>query len=139
MKDDNYYMDLCIQLANAAKIKGNPAVGCIIVKNGHIIAKAEETSQSKGDITCHAEIEVIRETVKKIGSDLSGCTLYTTHEPCVMCAYPIRYHAISKIVINSPVTFFGGTGSEFPLLTTTKVPSHWSAPPEIGWLNNSAV
>ncbi len=132
-------MDICTQLANAAKMKGNPPVGCIIVKNGQIIAQAEEASKSKGDITCHAEMEVIKEAVKKMGQNLSQCTLYTTHEPCVMCAYPIRYHAVSRIVIDSPVTFFGGTSAEFPLLVTTKVPSHWPAPPEIIWLNHSLV
>lgn len=65
MKNDNRYMEICIRLAKAAQIKGNPAVGCIIVKNGGIIARAEEASNSKGDITCHAEIEVIREAVKE--------------------------------------------------------------------------
>ncbi|MEO5891178.1 MAG: nucleoside deaminase [Ferruginibacter sp.] len=139
MKDDSFYMDICTRLANAAKIKGNPAVGCVIVKNGELIAEAEETSVTKGDITCHAEIEAIRAAVKKIGKDLSHCTLYTTHEPCIMCAYPIRYHAIARIVIHSPVVFFGGINSEFALLTTTNVPAHWSAPPGISWFDKSIV
>ncbi|MEO7768420.1 MAG: nucleoside deaminase [Ferruginibacter sp.] len=139
MEDNDYYMDICTELANTAKIKGNPAVGCIIVKNGEIIARAEEASKSKSDITCHAEIEVIREAVKKIGNNLSQCTLYTTHEPCVMCAYPIRFYSISKIIINSKVNTLGGAGPDFPLLTTNKVPAHWAAPPEMVWLNDSVA
>ena len=133
-KDDQYYMDICNRLAEKAGLKGNPAAGALIVQNGIVVARAGEASETKGDITSHAEIEAIRKAVKKIGPDLSQCVLYTTHEPCVMCAYPIRYHAIGKIVIRSAVKFFAGTGTDFPLLITDKVPAHWSPPPEIKWL-----
>ena len=137
MADDQYYIDICTGLAKKARLKGNAPAGCVIVKNNDIIAKAGEASKSKNDISCHAEMQAVRKAVKKIGSDLSQCILYTTHEPCVMCAYPIRYHGIGKIVILSPVIFLGAISSPFPLLTTGHVPTHWGKPPDVVWYSNS--
>lgn len=132
MIDDNFYMNRCLELGVAAGEKGNPAVGSLIVKNGEIIAEAEEAGKSKNDITCHAEIEALRAAVKKLGTaDLSGCILYTTHEPCVMCSYAIRFYKIEKVVYRVRVDYFGGISSSVPVLSSTEVPSNWSSPPEI--------
>lgn len=132
MIDDNFYMNRCLELGEAAGKKGNPAVGSLIVKNGEIIAEAEEAGKSKNDITCHAEIEALRAAVKRLGTaDLSGCILYTTHEPCVMCSYAIRFYKIEKVVYRVRVDYFGGISSSMPVLSSTEVPSNWSSPPEI--------
>ena len=133
MTEDELHMNTCYELAAAAQALGNPAAGCVIVKDGEVLAAAGEASVSKADITCHSEIEAIREAVKKAGNDLSACTLYTTHEPCVMCSYPIRYYGVGRLVIDAPVHFFGGAGPQFPLLTTLNVPAHWPPPPQISW------
>lgn len=132
MKSDKEYMKRCEELAKVAGEKGNVPVGSVIVKECEIIAEAEEAGKTKNDITCHAEIEVVRAAVKNLGSkDLSGCTLYTTHEPCVMCSYAIRFHRISKVVYLHPVEYLGGITSSMPVLTTDEVPAHWGKAPEI--------
>jgi len=136
MQTDQYYMNRCIELGKAAEEDGNPPVGSLIVKANSIISEAKEAGRSKNDITCHAEIESIREAVKILGTtDLSDCTLYTTHEPCIMCSYVIRFYKIKRVVFLHSVDYLGGITSAMPLLTTTEVPPHWSKPPEITKLN----
>lgn len=111
------FIDRCLELGQQAKAKGNPAVGAVIVKAGKIIAEAEEAGRSKGDITCHAEIEVVRAAVQQLNQgNLSDCVLYSSHEPCVMCAYVIRYHKIKKVYYLNAVPSVGGINSSHPIL-----------------------
>ncbi|MCC7399952.1 MAG: nucleoside deaminase [Chitinophagaceae bacterium] len=131
MKDDYYYMERCKVLGRNAGEKGNSPVGALIVKDGNIIAEAEEANKTKNDVTCHAEIEAIRIAVKKSGADLSGAILYTTHEPCVMCSYAIRFYRISKVVYLHAVDHLGGATSSMPLLVSNDVPPKWGKKPEV--------
>lgn len=132
MYDHQTFLRRCHELGQLASRSGNPPAGAVIVYNGNVIAEAEEASKTRHDITCHAEIEALRMAVRRLQSnDLSGCVLYTNHEPCVMCAYAIRYYRISRVVFQHRVPFFGGTSSQFAMLTTTDVPDHWAQPPEI--------
>lgn len=132
METDNYYMHLCEILGEAAAKKGNPPVGALIIKDDEIISEAEEAGKSKNDITCHAEIEAIRIAVKKLkSSDLSGCIMFTTHEPCILCSYAIRFYKIKKVVYQNAVEYLGGVSSSMPLLLSKEVPPHWAHPPEI--------
>lgn len=125
-------LERCKALGRAAGEKGNPPVGAVLVKNNEIFSEAAEVTRSKNDITCHAEIEAIRIAVKKTGNnDLSDCTLFTTHEPCVMCSYVIRFHKIKKVVFLHEVEYLGGATSSMPLLTTLQVPPYWGSPPEV--------
>lgn len=72
--------------------------GCVIVKDGKIIAKAHNQVLKKHDATCHGEMEAIRKASKKLGTfDLSGCELYTTGEPCPMCLGAILWSRINKV------------------------------------------
>ncbi len=119
-------------LGEQAAASGNPPVGCVLVLNDVIISEAQEAAKSKMDITCHAELEAIRMAVKTLNTNnLSDAVLYTTHEPCVMCAYAIRFHRIKKVIFLHTVSFLGGVSSALPLLTTTAVPPHWGVAPEI--------
>ena len=132
MKTDTYYMNRCEELGNAATKKGNSPVGALIVKDDEIISEAEEAGKTKNDITCHAEIEAIRIAVKKLNSsDLSECILFTTHEPCIMCSYAIRFYKIKKVVFQNAVDYLGGITSSMPLLISDDVPPHWGKPPVV--------
>lgn len=132
MKSHIYYMNRCEELGNAAAKKGNSPVGAIIVKDNKIISEAEEATKTKNDITCHAEIEAVRIAVKKLKKpDLSECILFTTHEPCIMCSYVIRFYKIKKVVYKYNVDHMGGISSSMPLLISDDVPPHWSKPPAI--------
>lgn len=72
--------------------------GAVIVKDGEIIAKGWNKVTSTNDPTAHAEVTVIREACKKLGTfDLSGCELYTSCEPCPMCLSAAYWAGIKKI------------------------------------------
>jgi len=132
MTNDNAIMHRCEALGQEAAAKGEAPVGAVIVQNGVVISEAQEASKSKRDITCHAEIEVIRLATQKLNSRvLADCDLYTTHEPCVMCSYVIRFHRIKRVVYKYTSDYLGGDTSSMPVLTTWDVPSHWSKPPAI--------
>src|SRR6476620_7988506 len=123
MKNAHYYLQRCLTLAKQAAEKGNSSVGAVIVKDNEIISEAEEAVKTKNDISCHAEMEVIRQAVKSLNtSDLSACILYTTHEPCVMCSYAIRFYKIEKVVYLHKANYFGGVSSPLPLLVTNEIP-----------------
>ena len=126
------YMQRCIALAKLAKHRGESPVGSIIVYKDQVIGYGVERSRAQQDITYHAEIEAIRRAafIKKT-RDLSDCTLYTTHEPCIMCSYAIRYYKIAKVIYHSKASYLGGISSVVPLLITNEVPPHWSDAPVI--------
>ncbi|NJL15085.1 MAG: nucleoside deaminase [Microscillaceae bacterium] len=121
----------CLDLAEKALAIGNPPVGAIIVQNGKIVAEGREAGRSKQDITRHAELEAIRAARRTLSTpDFSDCLLYTTHEPCWMCAYAIRHHRLGQLFIGSSVPYIGGASSEFPILLTRHVPQ-WTEPPRV--------
>ena len=132
MKNDVYYIKRCELLAEEAAAKGDAPVGSIITKGEEIIAEAIEASKHKNDITCHAELEAIRLAVKTLKTnDLSGCVIYSTHEPCIMCSYAIRFYKIKKVVYQHGVNYLGGNSSSMSLLTSKEVPPHWAEVPVI--------
>ena len=78
--------------------------GCVIVKDGIVIAKAHNTVLKDHDATCHGEVNAIRKASKKLGTHyLSGCTLYTTAEPCPMCLGAILCANIDKVFYGSNI------------------------------------
>lgn len=127
----DFFMKRCAQLAAFAKERGDSPVGSVIVLDNVIIAEGIEGNKTYNDITFHAEIEAIRNAVKHFNSqDLSGCTLYTTHEPCIMCSYVIRHTKISTVVIGLLTGETGGYSSKYPILTDTTIHT-WATPPII--------
>ena len=122
----------CVRITGLAAANGNQPVGAVIALDGEIIGRGEEATSSKGDITCHAEIEAIRQAVATLKTaDLSNCTLYSTHEPCIMCAYVIRFYRVNRVVFKKRSQYLGGLSSTMPLLTSPDVPPHWGKPPVV--------
>lgn len=72
--------------------------GCVIVKEGKIIARGHNKVVKNNDPTAHGEVVALRQAGKKLKTfDLSGCELYTTGEPCPMCLGSILWANISKV------------------------------------------
>nr|WP_262487467.1 nucleoside deaminase [Chitinophaga arvensicola] len=131
--EDKYrnYMLQCLSLARIALEAGNPPVGALIVHEGKVIGKGIESGRSTGDITNHAEILAVRDAIANGYRDvLPQACMYTTHEPCITCAYLIRHHRIPDIVYGIAVPTLGGATSQFPVLSTTEVPQ-WGNPPRV--------
>jgi len=102
-------MRIAIQEAMKGIEKGNRPFGAILVKNGKVVAKAHNTVDEDNDPTAHAELNVIREFSKKMGSwDLSDYTIYSTCEPCPMCTSAIAWANIRKLIFGSQRDDFEG-------------------------------
>ncbi len=92
-------MNRAINLAQAKYKEGGHAVAALIVRDDEIISESFTTVNRDQDPTCHAEINAIREAAKKLQSKiLNNCYLYTTFEPCPMCASAAVWAKMKGIV-----------------------------------------
>ena len=98
-KTDEYFMRLALKEAEMALSENEIPIGAVIVANGKVIARARNQTETLHDVTAHAEMLAITAAANLLGGKyLSGCTLYVTVEPCVMCAGAIGWAQLSRIV-----------------------------------------
>ena len=115
-------MRRCIELAARALDTGDVPVGALIVQEGAVIAEGIEAVRAHRDVTAHAEIEAVRRACDFLRSlDLSGCTLYTSVEPCPMCAYAIRLARVGTVVSGARTPQGEGRWSGWTVLTSPDV------------------
>ncbi len=89
---------MALDEARAAQAAGEVPVGCVIVRDGEVIAKAGNRTLADRDPTAHAEVLAIREAAAKLGSErLTGCDLYVSLEPCAMCASAMSLARIRRL------------------------------------------
>lgn len=106
------FMQQALKEANKAKLKDEVPIGCVIVYQDKIIARAHNTKEYSQQAIDHAEIRAIRKANKKLGSwRLDECTLYVTLEPCPMCAGAIMQSRIKKVVFGASDPKGGSYGS----------------------------
>lgn len=94
------HMDRALRAAQEAMDRGDWPTGSVIVLDGEVVATGQNRQNSMNDITVHAETDALRgafTSLKK--TNLSGATLYTTMEPCPMCAEAIRMAKVSRLVM----------------------------------------
>lgn len=102
MFTDEYYMKMALQEAEAALEKDEVPIGCIVVSNNRVIARAHNLTETLNDVTAHAEMQAITAAANSLGGKyLINCTLYVTMEPCVMCSGGLAWSQISKVVIGA--------------------------------------
>ena len=102
-------MDLALKQAKNAEKSGEVPIGCVIVRDGKVIASAGNRTITDRDPTAHAEILAIREAARLLGSErLTGCDLYVTLEPCAMCAGAISFARIRRLYYGAPDPKGGG-------------------------------
>jgi len=111
-------MDDALAEARAAQAAEEVPVGCVIVRDGAIVALASNRTLRDRDPTAHCEILAIRAAAKTLRSErLTDCDLYVTLEPCAMCAAAISFARIRRLyygaadpkggAVESGVRFFG--------------------------------
>ncbi len=92
------FMDLALAEARAAGESGEVPVGCVIVRDGEVIARAGNRTLAAHDPTAHAEMTAIREASRRLRSErLDDCDLYVTLEPCAMCAGAVAFARIRRL------------------------------------------
>ncbi|MBP3802215.1 MAG: tRNA adenosine(34) deaminase TadA [Clostridia bacterium] len=115
------FMKEALKEAKKAYEKLEVPVGCVIVYDGKIIARAHNQKETKFDTTNHAEILAIQKASKKLKSwRLLDCEMYITLEPCPMCAGAIINSRIKKIYIGTMDQKTGAAGSVLNLFKDYK-------------------
>lgn len=112
--------------AEKAREKGEIPIGAVIVKDGEIIGRGHNLTETEKDPTAHAEIVAIRQASRKLGETLgwrrlTGCSMYVTVEPCSMCAGAIVWARIEKLYIGTMDPKAGGCGSVFNIVQEQKL------------------
>jgi tRNA(adenine34) deaminase len=91
-------MQTALDEARAAQVRGEVPVGCVVVRDGGVIAQAGNRTLADRDPTAHAELIALRDAAKVLGSErLTDCDLYVTLEPCTMCAAAISFARIRRL------------------------------------------
>jgi len=100
--NDEYFMKQALQEAKKAFDLGEVPVGAVVVANNQVIARAHNFTERLNDVTAHAEIQAITAASEYLGAKyLTGCTLYVTLEPCVMCGGALYWSQIDKVVFGA--------------------------------------
>ncbi len=142
---DTKMMVRCIELSKLAARAGEMPFAAVVCRDG--IAVAETTNQvaRDTDVTRHAEILAISQAQRTLAkTNLKGCTLYSTVEPCPMCSFPIRETRISRVVYALSSPLMGGA-SRWDVLRdpelSRSLPEAFGPPPEViaGFMGREAA
>ncbi|HEY9789569.1 MAG TPA: nucleoside deaminase [Candidatus Obscuribacterales bacterium] len=111
---DELMMNLALEEARGCG--DDVPIGCIIVKDGQIIARGANQRERRQDPIGHAELIALRQAAEHLGKwRLDGCIIYCTLEPCPMCAEAILQSRVSEVVFGAYDQMYGAMGSAFNL------------------------
>lgn len=96
---DSIWMKLALSRARKAARKGEVPVGCVIVRDGKLLASGSNRRETANDPTAHAEIVALRKAARNQKDwRLGGATLYVTLEPCLMCLGALKNARVARLV-----------------------------------------
>jgi len=114
--DDRYWMGKALREAAKAAARDEVPIGAVIVKDGMVIGRGYNLREGKQDPSAHAEMIAIRQAAKRLGSwRLTGCVLYVTLEPCLMCMGAIILARFGRVVFGCHDPKGGAAGSLYDL------------------------
>lgn len=118
MKNDEHFMQEAVNQARQALAEGEVPIGAVAVRNGRILAYGHNRRIQAIDITRHAEIDCLGDLSGLIGDDftLDDVVIYSTLEPCAMCAGAIIHYGIKKVVFGEYDVLKGAAGSKYDFL-----------------------
>jgi len=116
------YMKLALEEAKLAEVQDEVPVGCVIVKDDKVIAKAHNLRETNNDPLGHAETLAIKKASEVLNDwQLVDCELYVTIEPCIMCAGAIIQSRIKKVIYGAPDLKGGAFGSSINVLEAENI------------------
>ncbi|MGE5454495.1 MAG: tRNA adenosine(34) deaminase TadA [Methylocystaceae bacterium] len=119
--NDEYYMNLAIILADFAGVHDEVPIGALVVKDDEIIAWGWNEKEKGQDVTRHAEVLALQRAARYVGYwRLTDCTLYTTLEPCPMCAGAAVLSRLKRVVYGAADPKMGCAGSIHNLLRESR-------------------
>jgi tRNA(Arg) A34 adenosine deaminase TadA len=99
MKTDEEYVRAAIDLAREAVANGNTPFGSVLVVGDAVVERARNTTVTEDDVTAHPELKLARWAARELDPDeRADCTMYTSTEPCEMCAAAIHYAGLDRVV-----------------------------------------
>jgi tRNA(adenine34) deaminase len=112
MPTDDDWMRGALGQASACLEHDDVPIGCVVVRDGELVAAAGNERELRQDPTAHAEILALRSAGEAVGRwHLEGCTLYVTLEPCAMCAGAIVLARVERVVFGAHDPKAGFAGS----------------------------
>jgi len=131
MADHESFMRRCLELATIARDHGDTPVGSVVVLDGTVVGEGIEALPTGTSITGHAETLACQAALDATGRrDLAGAVLYSTAEPCFMCAYAIRQLRVGLVVYGKDTPVIGASTSAHPILTDPALDG-WRPAPEV--------
>ena len=116
---DEEFMRLALAEAEAARMAGEVPVGAIVVVNGAVVGHGRNAVIGSSDPTAHAEIVALREAARALNNyRITGATLYSTIEPCAMCAGAIVHARIERLVFGARDPKAGAVETFFQICST---------------------
>ncbi len=133
MNPPDKYIEIAIAEARKALKTNDVPIGAIAVLNGKVIARAHNEKEKRNDATAHAELLCLQKAAKKLGTwRLNDVDIYTTLEPCAMCAGAMVLARIKTVNIGAKDPKAGAAGSVMNILNDKSLNHH----PDIVCLNN---
>lgn len=124
MADDERWMRRALDEARCAPAHGDVPVGCVVVRDGEVIAAARNERELRQDPTAHAEVLAIRDAAIALGGwRLVGATVYVTLEPCPMCAGALLQARPARVVYAAPEPVSGAAGSVLDVFRDPRLPT----------------
>ena len=116
------YMETALEEAKLAEHEDEVPIGCVIVKDDKVIAKAHNQRETTNNPLGHAETLAIKKASEVLGDwQLVNCDLYVTIEPCIMCAGAIIQSRINKVIYGAPDLKGGAFGSSINVLEAQNI------------------
>jgi len=116
------FMRKALELAAVAGSKGEVPVGALVICDNQVIAEAYNERESLPSALAHAELLALERATKKLGRwRLTGCTLYVTLEPCVMCAGAIVQSRVDRVVYGANDPKGGAVESLYKVLSDARL------------------
>ena len=119
---DEYFMRLALREAERAAEHDDVPVGCVVAREGEVIAAAPNERELRNDPTAHCEILALREAATATGTwRLSDAVAYVTLEPCPMCAGALVLARVSRVVYGAADPKAGAAGSVLDVLAEPRL------------------
>lgn len=120
--EDEQFMREALAEAQAAWTGGEVPVGAVLVLDGRIVGRGRNRVIAPPDPTAHAEVVALRSAAEAVGNyRLVGSTLYSTIEPCLMCAGAIVHARVQRLVYGAPDPKAGAVDTHFEILTSPQL------------------
>ena len=121
-EENSFFMREALKEADKAASIGEVPVGAVVVRDGEIIGRGYNKTEATSLATCHAEMEAIAQAAEFMGNwRLSGCSIYVSLEPCIMCAGAIVLSRMENLYYAASDPKFGGCGSIFDIPTERRL------------------